>query len=83
VEVYDTYETICEHITDRRTGYLNGAGAQEENLFRRSNYFHSLEDPEQLDSARSWYYPLPEFSGYALPIYRYIYGWVEALTELD
>jgi ribA/ribD-fused uncharacterized protein len=46
---------------------LNGAGAQEENLFRRSNYFQSLEDPDQLDKERSWYYPLPEFSGVYSP----------------
>ena len=44
-------------------GYLSGAGAQEENLFRRSNYVQHLADPNrQFDQKRSWSYPLPEFS---------------------
>lgn len=42
-------------------GYRTGAGAQEENLFRRSNYYQSLEDPDGLDTGREWGYPLPEF----------------------
>ncbi|KAL6065197.1 DUF2263 domain-containing protein [Balamuthia mandrillaris] len=48
-------------------GYRNGAGAQEENLFRRSNYYQSLEDPEGLDKGRKWHYPLPEFGGIYSP----------------
>ncbi len=31
-------------------GYLTGAGAQEENLFRRSNYYQHLEHPNQAKS---------------------------------
>ncbi|KAH3766266.1 general transcriptional repressor [Pelomyxa schiedti] len=42
-------------------GYMNGANGQEENLFRRSNYFQILEDPENVDRKRTWGYPLPEF----------------------
>jgi len=43
-------------------GYQTGAGAQEENIFRRTNYYQSLEDPDSLDQGRQWGYPLPEFS---------------------
>ncbi len=48
-------------------GYKSGAGAQEEDLFRRSNYVQSLEDPDHLDSERSWKYPIPEFGGVYSP----------------
>jgi len=48
-------------------GYKNGAGAQEENIFRRSNYYMSLEDPDKLDSQRRWRYPLFEFGGIYSP----------------
>jgi len=41
-------------------GYRKGAGAQEENLHRRTNLFQCLEDPYQLVN-RSWSYPLPQF----------------------
>jgi len=43
-------------------GYRKGAGAQEENLHRRTNLFQCLEDPYQLVN-RSWSYPLPQFGG--------------------
>lgn len=44
-------------------GYLTGAGAQEENLFRRTNYVQHLADPEkEFDPKRKWEYRLPEFS---------------------
>ena len=29
---------------------MNGAGAQEENLFRRTNYYQHLEHPKQANS---------------------------------
>jgi len=48
-------------------GYLRGAGAQEENLFRRTNYFQSLEDSDHRDFSRKWSYPLEEFSGVYSP----------------
>lgn len=48
-------------------GYKNGSGAQEENLFRRSNYFQFLEDPQKIDKKRKWKYPLPEFGGVYSP----------------
>src|SRR5579859_4827100 len=40
-------------------GYLEGAGAQEENLFRRTAYHWYLGDGRRPDHIR---YPLPEFS---------------------
>lgn len=44
-------------------GYLSGAGAQEENLFRRTNYVQHLADPDkEFDPKRKWKYRLPEFS---------------------
>ncbi|KXJ29933.1 hypothetical protein AC249_AIPGENE3144 [Exaiptasia diaphana] len=44
-------------------GYLSGAGAQEENLFRRTNYVQHLADPDKrFDPTRKWNYRLPEFS---------------------
>lgn len=44
-------------------GYLSGAGAQEENLFRRTNYVQHLADPDkEFDPKRKWSYRLPEFS---------------------
>ena len=44
-------------------GYLSGAGAQEENLFRRTNYVQHLADPDkEFDPKRKWTYRLPEFS---------------------
>ncbi|KAL6056226.1 UBA domain-containing protein [Balamuthia mandrillaris] len=48
-------------------GYRSGAGAQEENLARRTNLFQCLEDPYKIDSSRSWSYPLPEFGGVYSP----------------
>lgn len=42
-------------------GYLSGAGAQEENLFRRTNYVQHLADPrKEFDPERNWTYRLPE-----------------------
>lgn len=48
--------TFCKFL-------LMETGAQEENLFRRSNYFQHIEDPDKIDSAREWTYPMPEFGG--------------------
>lgn len=44
-------------------GYRNAAGAQEENLHRRTSLFHCLDDPYLLNPSKSWSYPLPEFGG--------------------
>lgn len=43
-------------------GYKNGAGAQEENIFRRTNYFEHLEHRDQVKT-----YPLAEFGGIYSP----------------
>eukprot|EP01112_Ceratiomyxa_fruticulosa_P013076 TRINITY_DN3658_c0_g3_i1.p1 TRINITY_DN3658_c0_g3~~TRINITY_DN3658_c0_g3_i1.p1 ORF type:complete len:582 (+),score=89.91 TRINITY_DN3658_c0_g3_i1:204-1748(+) len=48
-------------------GYMTGAGAQEENLFRRSNYYQSLKDPQGIDAKREWRYPIPETGGIYCP----------------
>jgi len=41
-------------------GYLSGAGAQEESLFRRTNY-HQFVDPKYCDVPDQVMYPLPEY----------------------
>lgn len=48
-------------------GYKTGAAAQEENIFRRSNYFQSLEDPRRIDRQRTWHYPLGPLCGIYSP----------------
>ncbi|CAF0753469.1 unnamed protein product [Adineta steineri] len=49
-------------------GWKNGAGAQEENLHRRTNMFQCLEDPyHELDIQRDWNYHIPEFGGIYSP----------------
>ncbi|RUP51236.1 hypothetical protein BC936DRAFT_149280 [Jimgerdemannia flammicorona] len=45
-------------------GYRKGDGAQEENIFRRSNYFLSLDDPI---NPRCPTYPMAEFGGIYTP----------------
>ncbi|WBR14990.1 hypothetical protein pkur_cds_816 [Pandoravirus kuranda] len=49
-------------------GYKTGAAAQEENIFRRSNYFQSLEDPQRIDRQRTWHYPLGPLCGVYSPL---------------
>lgn len=39
-------------------GVKNGCTAQEEELFRRSTYELSLDDPYQLNSGKNWTYPI-------------------------
>eukprot|EP01117_Protostelium_nocturnum_P016356 TRINITY_DN6460_c0_g1_i2.p1 TRINITY_DN6460_c0_g1~~TRINITY_DN6460_c0_g1_i2.p1 ORF type:complete len:429 (+),score=126.55 TRINITY_DN6460_c0_g1_i2:98-1384(+) len=48
-------------------GFESGAGAQEENLFRRTNLFQCLQDPHGIDTNRKWEYPLPEYGGLYTP----------------
>jgi Microbial-type PARG, catalytic domain len=49
-------------------GYRSGAAAQEENLFRRSNYQQVLEDRgRRFDTRRRWRYPLPDYGGVYSP----------------
>ncbi|CAF0918144.1 unnamed protein product [Adineta ricciae] len=49
-------------------GWKNGAGAQEENLHRRTNLCQCLEDPyHEFDSVRSENYYVPEFGGMYSP----------------
>ncbi|RUP50316.1 hypothetical protein BC936DRAFT_139647 [Jimgerdemannia flammicorona] len=45
-------------------GYRKGDGAQEENIFRRSNYFLSLDDPANPQCPT---YPMAEFGGIYTP----------------
>ncbi|KAJ6233545.1 hypothetical protein M0813_29852 [Anaeramoeba flamelloides] len=40
-------------------GYEGGAGAQEENVFRRTNYIQSLIDKENLVTEKAFSYPIP------------------------
>jgi len=44
-------------------GYKYGAGAQEENIFRRSNYYQSLATPDNKKNK----YPLDQFTGIYSP----------------
>lgn len=48
-------------------GYKTGAGAQEENLHRRSNLHQHLEDPDGEFGERAWSYPIPEFGAVYSP----------------
>jgi len=49
-------------------GYRSGAAAQEESLFRRSNYQQILEDRgRKFDPRRRWHYPLPDYGGVYCP----------------
>ncbi len=61
---------VCERWCVCGGVYRHGAGAQEENLFRRSNYYQSLEDPKKIDAGRRWGYPLRDFSGVYSPSVR-------------
>lgn len=55
--------TVNLHFVLPGGGYLSGAGAQEENLFRRTNYVQHLADPDkEFDPKRKWKYRIPEFS---------------------
>lgn len=48
-------------------GFLAGAGAQEENLHRRSSLVHCLLDPWKLSGRSDEIYPIPEFGGLYSP----------------
>lgn len=47
--------------------YKGGAGAQEENLHRRTNLFQCLEDVDKMDKQRTWKYPIDEWGGIFSP----------------
>ena len=48
-------------------GYRNGAGAQEEYLFRTTSYMYALEDVDRMASERRWKYPIPPRGGIYSP----------------
>lgn len=45
-------------------GYMDGCGAQEENLFRRSNCMLYLD---YVSPGREWDYPIPDYGGFFVP----------------
>eukprot|EP00743_Colponemidia_sp_Colp-15_P010585 GILK01011675.1.p1 GENE.GILK01011675.1~~GILK01011675.1.p1 ORF type:complete len:305 (+),score=44.39 GILK01011675.1:120-1034(+) len=59
-------------------GVVRGAGAQEENLHRRSNYFQHLSNPQKIKRRRPFGYPIPEFGGIYSPSVLFFRG-----TEAD
>jgi uncharacterized protein (TIGR02452 family) len=48
-------------------GYKTGAGAQEENLHRRSNLYQHLDDPDGDFPEKTWAYPIPDFGAVYSP----------------
>jgi uncharacterized protein (TIGR02452 family) len=71
-------------------GYKTGAGAQEENLHRRSNLHQHLEDPDGEFPARTWTYPIPEFGAIYSPDVAFFrtsedlgYDWMPQAEFLD
>jgi len=48
-------------------GWRKGSAAQEENLHRRTNLLHCLEDPYQVNPNRNWDYPIPQYGGIYIP----------------
>lgn len=48
-------------------GWKSGSAAQEENLHRRTNIVHCLEDPYRVNELRAWDYPIPQYGGLYLP----------------
>jgi hypothetical protein len=51
-------------------GYKTGAGAQEENLHRRSNLFEILDDPFGAWPDRPWSFPIDDFGAVYSPVRR-------------
>jgi len=71
-------------------GYKTGAGAQEENLHRRSNLHQHLEDPDGEFPARTWAYPIPEYGAIYSPDVAFFrtsedtgYDWMPQAEFLD
>ena len=48
-------------------GYMEGAGAQEENLCRRTSLWQCLNDPLGVGGERKFVYPIPEFGAIYSP----------------
>jgi uncharacterized protein (TIGR02452 family) len=59
-------------------GYKTGAGAQEENLHRRSNLYQHLDDPNKEFPEKTWSYPIPEFGAIYSPDVAFFRG-----SEMD
>eukprot|EP01127_Copromyxa_protea_P012204 TRINITY_DN3155_c0_g1_i1.p1 TRINITY_DN3155_c0_g1~~TRINITY_DN3155_c0_g1_i1.p1 ORF type:complete len:352 (-),score=51.75 TRINITY_DN3155_c0_g1_i1:42-1097(-) len=59
------YNPFCLNMANANSpggGYMHGAGAQEENLHRRTGLCHSLRDPQKIQGPKggSYNYPIPE-----------------------
>lgn len=48
-------------------GWRKASAAQEENLHRRTNLMHCLEDPYKVYPERPWDYPIPQYGGVYIP----------------
>jgi uncharacterized protein (TIGR02452 family) len=48
-------------------GWRKASAAQEENLHRRTNLLHCLEDPYRVNPTRKWDYPIPQYGGVYIP----------------
>ena len=66
-EIYPNYRVGMLDMANAHTpggGYLSGAGAQEENLHRRSNLHLYLDDPDKLcGKFINQQYPIPKYGG--------------------
>jgi uncharacterized protein (TIGR02452 family) len=66
---YKNRPLVLNMASDKQPGggYRGGSGAQEENLHRRTNLFMCIEDPQKINSERTWKWPLPDLCGIYSP----------------